>query len=72
MARARRILLEQRKPETPVGIVDDAFRADESVLLTTLGKLDPALAGIGSTVVVGSTATTVVDGRMVTPRAYLP
>lgn len=72
LARARRILLEHRKPETPVGIVTDAFRPEEELTISTLGDLDPTLVGTTTTVIVGSTTTTVVDGRMVTPAAYLP
>ena len=72
LARARRILLEHRKPETPVGIVTDAYRPEEELTVTTLGDLDPTLVGMTTTVIVGSTTTTVVDGRMVTPAAYLP
>lgn len=72
LARARRILLEHRKPETPVGIVTDAFRPEEDVTITTLGDLDPTLVGMTTTVIVGSTTSAVVDGRMVTPPGYLP
>lgn len=72
LARARRILLEHRKPETPVGIVTDAFRPEEEITITDLGELDPTLVGMSTTVIVGSTTTAVVDGRMVTPPSYLP
>jgi cobalt-precorrin 5A hydrolase/precorrin-3B C17-methyltransferase len=40
------------------------------VHVTTLGDLDPAEIGMTTCVVVGSSATRVVDGRMVTPRGY--
>jgi len=72
LARARRILLEHRKPETPVGIVTDGFRPEEDVTITTLSDLDPTLVGMTTTVIVGSTTTVAVDGRMITPAAYLP
>nr|MDQ6928580.1 precorrin-3B C(17)-methyltransferase [Actinomycetota bacterium] len=64
------ILLEHRVPSTPVGIVTAATRGDESVLLTTLGTLDAEAVGMTTCVVVGSSATRVVGGRMVTPRGY--
>ncbi|HKA83441.1 MAG TPA: precorrin-3B C(17)-methyltransferase [Acidimicrobiales bacterium] len=67
---ARSILLDGRPPATPVGIVTDATRPGERVILTTLADLDPTVVGMLSIVVVGSTATTVVDGRIVTPRGY--
>ena len=70
LARASEVLLEHRKPGTPVGVVTDVSRAGQSVHLTTLGELDPAGVDMRTTVVVGSTTTTVVGGRMVTPRGY--
>jgi len=75
---ARRILLEQRPPSTPVGVVTDAGRGGgrERVVLTTLAGADVAevLAGVSMTsvVIVGSTTTRVIGGRMVTPRGYRP
>jgi cobalt-precorrin 5A hydrolase / precorrin-3B C17-methyltransferase len=67
---ARRILLTNRPPTTPVGIVTDAGREGERVLVTTLADLDVTLVNMTTCVVVGSSTTTVVDGRIVTPRGY--
>ncbi|HEX6674227.1 MAG TPA: precorrin-3B C(17)-methyltransferase [Actinomycetes bacterium] len=70
LAEARLLLLEHRKPDTPVGVVTDAWRPGQRVTLTTLGELDVTEVGMTTTVVVGSTLTRVVAGRMVTPRGY--
>ncbi|MFC4147489.1 precorrin-3B C(17)-methyltransferase [Micromonospora mangrovi] len=59
-----------RPPETPVGVVRNASRPGERVHLATLATLDPALVDMYSVVVVGSSQTRVVAGRMVTPRGY--
>jgi cobalt-precorrin 5A hydrolase/precorrin-3B C17-methyltransferase len=67
---ARRILLEHRPPATPVAVVTDASRANEQIRLTTLAELDTTEAGMTSCVLIGSSSTRVVDGRMVTPRGY--
>jgi len=67
---ARRILLERRSPDTPVGVVTDAARPGQQVELSTLARLDPATVGMTTCVVVGSSATRIVAGRMVTPRGY--
>lgn len=69
---ARDILLEHRPTTTPVGIVTDASRAGEQVELTTLADLDVERVGMTTCVVVGSSSTRIVDGRMVTPRGYQP
>lgn len=68
LERARGILLTHRKPDTPVGVVTDAYRPGQRFALTTLGDLDPETVGMTTTVIVGSSATRVVGGRMVTPR----
>ncbi|MET8908129.1 precorrin-3B C(17)-methyltransferase [Micromonospora sp. NPDC004551] len=59
-----------RPPDTPVGVVRNASRPGERVHLATLATLDPALVDMYSVVVVGSSQTRVVAGRMVTPRGY--
>ena len=67
---ARSILLEHRAPSTPVGVVSQVGRPGERVTVTTLGDLDSATVDMTTVVVVGSTTTRVVGGRMVTPRGY--
>ena len=69
---ARRILLAHRAPSTPVGVATDVCRSDQRVRLTTLGELNADAVGMTTCVVVGSSATRVVNGRMVTPRGYRP
>ena len=64
------ILARHRAPETPVGVVHDAFRPGQRVLVTTLADADPAVADMRSVVIVGSASTRVIAGRMVTPRGY--
>jgi cobalt-precorrin 5A hydrolase/precorrin-3B C17-methyltransferase len=66
----RRILLGYRDPETPVGVVADAFRPGQRVEITTLGRLEAEAVDMTTTVVVGCSRTRVVHGRMVTPRRY--
>ena len=53
-----------------MGLVTDATRPSQRVVLTTLTEVDPAEAGMTTCVVVGATTTTTVAGRMVTPRGY--
>jgi len=51
-------------------VVRNASRADQSSILTTLADFDPAVVDMYSLVVVGSSQTRIVGGRMVTPRGY--
>lgn len=67
---ALKILAGHRPPATPVGVVRNASRPDQHVLLSTLEDFDPAVVDMYSLVVVGSSQTRLVAGRMVTPRGY--
>ena len=70
LPKAVSMLLEHRPATTPVGVVTDASRPTEQVLLTTLGELDPATVTMYACVVVGSSQSALVAGRMLTPRGY--
>ncbi|MFI0482799.1 precorrin-2 C(20)-methyltransferase [Actinomadura sp. 9N215] len=68
---ARDLLLEHRSPETPVVIGRDVGGPEESVTVTTLGKLDPDDVDMRCLVIVGSSTTRVTDrGVVYTPRRY--
>jgi cobalt-precorrin 5A hydrolase/precorrin-3B C17-methyltransferase len=64
------ILAERRPAETPVGAVRQASRTGQRVWCRPLAEFDPADVDMLTTVVVGSSQTTMVGGRMVTPRGY--
>jgi cobalt-precorrin 5A hydrolase/precorrin-3B C17-methyltransferase len=68
--KTRALLLEHRPATTPVGVVADASRPDQAVAVTTLGELDCASINMTTCLIIGSSTTTVVSGRMVTPRGY--
>ncbi|MFI6781308.1 precorrin-3B C(17)-methyltransferase [Micromonospora sp. NPDC050276] len=70
LGKALGILAAHRPPDTPVGVVRNASRPGERVHLATLATLDPAVVDMYSVVVVGSSDTRLVAGRMVTPRGY--
>jgi cobalt-precorrin 5A hydrolase/precorrin-3B C17-methyltransferase len=59
-----------RPPGTPVGWVTDASRGGERSGIATLDTFDPAVADMRTLIVVGSSRTRVVAGRMITPREY--
>ena len=67
---AQKIFLKYRKPETPVGVVRNAGRDDESKQITTLGDLDKADVDMFSIVIVGNSQTYISNGRIITPRGY--
>ena len=71
LGKVKEILLRNRPPDTPVGLVKDAYRPMQRVILTELASLRPQDVDMLTIVLVGSSQTRVVAGRMVTPRGYL-
>jgi cobalt-precorrin 5A hydrolase/precorrin-3B C17-methyltransferase len=67
---ARAILLSRRDPDTPVALVTDAHRQEQRVELATLGGFVAEGVTMTTTIIVGSSRTRIVEGRMVTPRGY--
>ena len=68
--RAAEIVMKYQKPETVVGIVRHAGRAEESSMVTTLDKLKDAPVDMFSIVLIGNSRTYEKDGKMITPRGY--
>ncbi|MGH3628351.1 MAG: precorrin-3B C(17)-methyltransferase [Sciscionella sp.] len=67
---ALRILAAYRGPDTPVGAVRQASRVGQRVRCARLADFDAGSVDMLTTVIVGSSQTILVDGRMVTPRGY--
>ena len=69
---AQKILLEYKAPETPVGIVRNAKRANESYVITTLEKMCDEEIDMFSMVVIGNSKTYITEDhlKMITPRGY--
>ena len=73
LARARRLLLRARPPETPVIIARNLGRNGETIERTTLGAFDTTQADMLSLVLIGSSATRALDNGLpyiYTPRGY--
>jgi cobalt-precorrin 5A hydrolase / precorrin-3B C17-methyltransferase len=70
LGEAREILLEHRSPDTPVGVVRDAYREGQKVILTDLTSLHPESVDMLTVVIIGNSRTKIRAGRMVTPRGY--
>jgi cobalt-precorrin 5A hydrolase/precorrin-3B C17-methyltransferase len=70
LRKALDILAARRPPQTPVGWVRDASRPGQSAGTAPLASFDPAVVDMRTLVIVGSSRTRLVAGRMVTPREY--
>jgi precorrin-3B C17-methyltransferase len=70
LAKAYEIMLKCINPKTPVGIVRQAGREGEGATITTLKDMLNVEIDMVTTIVVGNSATKVVNGKMVTARGY--
>jgi precorrin-2 C20-methyltransferase/precorrin-3B C17-methyltransferase len=73
LGEAQKVLLENRSPDTVVVVGRDVGGPEESVVVTTLGDLDPGTVDMRCLVLVGSSRTRVGPaGAVYTPRTYEP
>ena len=70
IAKTRKIFLQHRAPETPVGIVTAATRENEKIVVTTLEKMLKNDIGMQSTLIIGNSQTFSWNDLMITPRGY--
>ena len=63
-------MLKYKSPETPVAIVRNAGREDESSVITTLGEMLNHEIDMLTLVIIGNSNTFIKNGKMITPRGY--
>ena len=68
--KAVEILLTNKSPYTPVGIVKDAMRKDQSIVITNLKEMLSHPIDMTTIVIVGNSTTFVYGDYMVTKRGY--
>ncbi|WP_413283513.1 precorrin-3B C(17)-methyltransferase [Vibrio sp. MA40-2] len=67
---AQQILLQHRDPQTPVAVVNAAYRPEQSVQLATLANFTELEFGMNSAVIVGNNSSYRFEDWIVTPRGY--
>lgn len=67
---AQAILLQERRPTTPVALVRQAFRADENLILTQLDRFLTYPVDMVTTVIIGNSQSFTYGRWMITPRGY--
>jgi len=70
IVKARAAVLKYRDGNTPVGIVRNATRDDETITITTLNKMLDNHIDMQSTVIIGNTQTFQWGNFLITPRGY--
>ncbi len=70
LAKALEIILKHRRADTPAGIVKNAMRSGQSILVATLGDLAGRGVDMRTTVFIGNSTSFRCCDFMVTPRGY--
>jgi precorrin-3B C17-methyltransferase len=70
LSKAYEIMLKYINPKTPVGIVRQAGREGENYTVTILKDMLNFDIDMVTTIVVGNSATKIVNGKMITARGY--
>lgn len=69
--RLKEIFIECGRPaDTPVGLVRQAGRPEQTAEIVTLGDFNPEDADMFTVVIIGNSQSYVRDGRFITPRGY--
>jgi precorrin-3B C17-methyltransferase len=69
--RAHAIIAIHRSDSTPVGVVRNAYRADQSVQITTVSGMPEVAVDMFTTVIIGNSQTQRLGRFVVTPRGYV-
>lgn len=67
---AQLILLKHRNPDTPVAIVDNAYRTEQSIQISTLAEFTACEFGMTAAVIVGNSQSYLFEQLVITPRGY--
>ncbi|MDA0149607.1 precorrin-3B C(17)-methyltransferase [Vibrio sp. LaRot3] len=67
---AKDILLKHRSPDTPVAVIDSAYRDEQKVQLTTLKDFTQLEFAMSASVIVGNSNSYRYKNWIVTPRGY--
>lgn len=71
LEKAWQILLRYRKPNTPVGVVKNAYRDGQKIIFTSLKAADSINdIDMTTTIIVGNSKTRIKNGSMLTLRGY--
>ena len=68
--KAIEIILKHKAPDTPAGIVKNASREGQMVMITTLSEIPKQDVDMTSIIIIGNRHTFTSEGKMITPRGY--
>lgn len=70
LLRLKEVFLDKRSAKTPVGVVRNVGRPDESMKVIYLEDLEADMIDMFTVVLIGNSQSKIVDERILTPRGY--
>lgn len=70
LEKALSVVRKFREGSTPVGLVRNAYREDQKVVVLPLENFDPEMVDMFCTVIIGNSKTYQANGLMITSRGY--
>jgi len=67
---AQKIIMKYRSPSTPVGIVNNAYRPGQQVVIASLKDMTCFNIDMNTIIIVGNSNTLTGNGMMISPRGY--
>ncbi len=71
LMKAQKIIMKYKKEDIPVGIVKNASREGQQVIITTLKEMANYEIDMRTIIIIGNESTYVENGKMITPRGYV-
>lgn len=68
--RLRELFLKERSADTPIGIVRQAGRPEQTVTVSTLSTFDIEEVDMFTVLLIGNSQSYIFNGKMITPRGY--
>ncbi|MBT4513779.1 MAG: precorrin-3B C(17)-methyltransferase, partial [Chloroflexi bacterium] len=65
-----RIISEYREPDSPVAVVRDATRPDQTATLSTVAEMMNLPYDMKTTVIIGNSTSYIARGLLMTPREH--
>ncbi len=68
---AQKIIMKYKRGNVPVGIIKNASRENQKIIITTLDEMSNCEIDMQTIVIVGNESTYIRDGKMISPRGYI-
>lgn len=72
LVKAQEVLLRNHAKDTPVAVIREASRPDQTINITTLAKMTEFEHDMRTVLIIGNSTSTAIGNWLITPRSYQP